>query len=131
MSTRRLVAYVYVRDEHGWPVRFGPHDDVPDWAAEQIRNPHAWASEQPGAAPGSPPAGAAATPPPADTTAPTSAGQAPATPTTSTEPPPRAGKGSGTAAWAAYARGNGVQVGPQDSREDIIAALEAAGIRTD
>lgn len=42
--------------------------------------------------------------------------------------PPRSGKGSGAPAWAAYAGDNGVDVDPDASRDDIIAALEAASV---
>lgn len=42
--------------------------------------------------------------------------------------PPRAGKGSGKEAWAAYAEANGVEVDADASRDDIIAACEAAGV---
>lgn len=43
-------------------------------------------------------------------------------------PPPHAGKGSGTKAWAAYAEENGVSVEEDASRDDIIAACEEAGV---
>lgn len=42
-------------------------------------------------------------------------------------PPPKAGLGSGTQAWAAYAERLGVDVHDDASREDIQAALVAAG----
>lgn len=44
--------------------------------------------------------------------------------------PPRGGTGSGVADWAAYAQANGVEVAEGTSRDDIIAALDAAGIAT-
>lgn len=43
-------------------------------------------------------------------------------------PPPRSGKGSGRDAWVYFAEANGVSVGEDDSREEIIATLEAQGI---
>jgi hypothetical protein len=43
-------------------------------------------------------------------------------------PPPRAGAGSGRDAWAEYARANEFDVAGDAKREDIIDALEAAGI---
>lgn len=43
-------------------------------------------------------------------------------------PPPRAGAGSGRDAWADYARANEFDVAGDAKREDIIDALEAAGI---
>lgn len=44
--------------------------------------------------------------------------------------PPKGGAGSSTEAWAAYAAGK-VEVGPDATRDDIIAALEAAGVPTE
>lgn len=40
--------------------------------------------------------------------------------------PPRAGRGSSREAWAAYAATVGVTVGADDTRDDIIAAVDAA-----
>lgn len=51
---------------------------------------------------------------------------APATPTDPDAAPPKAGAGSGKAAWAAYADRLGVEFDPDDGRDDIIAAVEAA-----
>lgn len=42
--------------------------------------------------------------------------------------PPRSGKGSGRDEWAAYAAAHGVDVEDGQSRDDIVAALEAAGV---
>lgn len=42
--------------------------------------------------------------------------------------PPRAGKGSSRDAWALFAANHGVQVGDDDTRDDIIAALADAGV---
>lgn len=39
--------------------------------------------------------------------------------------PPRSGKGSGKAAWKAYAESLGVTVGEDDDRDTIIAAVDA------
>lgn len=47
------------------------------------------------------------------------------------EPPPRSGTGSGKAAWATYAGRHGVDVPDDAGRDDIIAALENAGVRTE
>lgn len=41
-------------------------------------------------------------------------------------PPPKTGKGSGKAAWKAYADRLGVAVDSNASRDDIIAAVDAA-----
>lgn len=46
------------------------------------------------------------------------------------EPPPKSGTGSGKAAWSAYARSHGVEVPEGADRDDIIAALDAAEVRT-
>ncbi|HWU21556.1 MAG TPA: hypothetical protein VN088_08525 [Nocardioides sp.] len=45
--------------------------------------------------------------------------------------PPRSGRGSGTEAWASYAASNGVAVEDGASRDDIIAALDEAGVPTE
>lgn len=45
--------------------------------------------------------------------------------------PPKSGAGSGREEWAAYAAERGVQVEADDSRDDIIAAVEAAPVPTD
>lgn len=42
--------------------------------------------------------------------------------------PPRHGRGSSKEAWAKFASEHGVFVGEDDSRDDIIAALESAGV---
>jgi hypothetical protein len=47
------------------------------------------------------------------------------------DPPPRAGKGSGTTVWADYARRHGVDVPDDADRGEIIDALDAAGVRTE
>lgn len=45
--------------------------------------------------------------------------------------PPKSGTGSGRAAWASYAQDNGLAFDNSSSRDDIIAALAAAGIPTE
>lgn len=45
-------------------------------------------------------------------------------------PPPKGGPGSGREAWAAYATGK-VEVSAEMSRDDIVAALTAAGVPTE
>jgi hypothetical protein len=62
-------------------------------------------------------------PDPADSSAPR---RTPADP-----PPPKTGHGAARSKWADYARANGVAVGDEASREDIIAACQAANVRTD
>lgn len=46
-------------------------------------------------------------------------------------PPPKDGKGSGKAAWVEYAAASDVAVDKEATRDDIIAALDAAGIPTE
>lgn len=52
----RLAAFVYVNDERGTVRRFGPDDEVPDWAAAKITNPKAWAEQPEPQAPSGAPA---------------------------------------------------------------------------
>lgn len=47
------------------------------------------------------------------------------------EPPPRSGTGSGAAAWRAYAQLMGVDVADNAKQGEVIAALEAADVRTE
>lgn len=78
-------------------VVYAPGDEVPAHHAVLITNPKAWEG---GVLPAAeiPVAGPAA--------------------------PPRAGKGSGRDEWAAYAAELGLAVGPDASRDDIIAAVD-------
>lgn len=104
---RKLAAYVHVVDSDARrSVAFGPDDDVPSWAAKQITNPKAWAGS--------------------DTETPEPTADA-----TAGEPPPKAGRGSNREAWVAYAQASGVQVDDDASRDDVVAALDAAGVRTE
>lgn len=43
-------------------------------------------------------------------------------------PPPQGGPGSGLKAWLAYAEKHGVAVDSEWSRDDVIEALEKAGV---
>lgn len=45
--------------------------------------------------------------------------------------PPKAGPGSGAPKWREFAAASGHPVDESMSRDDVIAALEAAGIRTE
>lgn len=112
MSGKQLVAHVHVRDLAGRAVAFGPGDGVPTWARKQISNPKAWGEGEPAE--------------PAPTSPPTSAGDGEGE--GSLEAPPRSGKGSGVEAWRAFAERKGVDVDQDASREDVIAACEAAGV---
>jgi hypothetical protein len=50
---------------------------------------------------------------------------------TDSEIPPKGGAGSGKEAWADYAKANGVDVPDDATRDDIIAALDKAGVPTE
>lgn len=89
-----------------WVV-YGPDDEVPAEHAALITNPKAWDS---------------------GTDSPPAASEPVAT---STGAPPKAGKGSSREAWVEFAEARGVHVDGEDKREDIIAAVEAAGIDTE
>ncbi|RPK74461.1 hypothetical protein [Streptomyces sp. ADI95-17] len=79
-------------------VAYGPGDDVPPEAARRI-GAHAWAGEDQD-----------------------DGDQAPRL----SNAPPRSGRGSGVEAWRQYAEQHNVEVAADASREDIIAACEAA-----
>jgi len=97
--TARLVRFVHVDG-----MVFGPGDDVPPGIAAKITNPKAWVG-------GEVPTGHA----PAGTSP---GGEVPE--------PPRSGPGSSKAAWVEYAAARGVNVADDASREDVIAAVDAA-----
>lgn len=95
---RRLVATVVLRDPVTFaPVVFGPGSDVPDWAAELMTNPEVWEGVPVTVAP-SPPGGE----------------------------PPRSGRGASVKAWRRHAESLGLEVPDGASREEIIAAVDAA-----
>lgn len=45
--------------------------------------------------------------------------------------PPKSGRGSSDDAWRTYAGNNGVEVADDAKRDDIIAALNEAGVPTE
>jgi hypothetical protein len=95
---RRLVATVVLRDPVTLaPVTLGPGDDVPGWAAALITNPEVWEGEA--VVSSSPPVGGE---------------------------PPRSGRGASAKAWRRYAESVGVVAPEGASREEIIAAVDAA-----
>lgn len=108
--TRRLSAYVHVRGADGGMVAFGPDDDVPGWAAEQIKNPKAWADDDDVVV----------------VDAPSGDGPDVGGGEDDDERPPRSGKGSSLEAWRQYATDHGVAVPDDASRDDIIEAVEAS-----
>ncbi|EST22776.1 hypothetical protein [Streptomyces niveus] len=100
---KRLIAYVHVGG-----VAYGPNDEVPPDVAKRIGD-HAWTDvteveddldDQDDAGGGSP----------------------------ESDPPPRSGRGSGVEAWRTFAEQHDVEVAADASREDIVAACEAAGV---
>jgi hypothetical protein len=118
---RRLSGYVHVGGR-----MYGPDDDVPSDVAARITNPKAWAEpmdvEGPPLLGSSTLAGAGGEPDPVETKR--GPGESPKVPN-------RGGPGSGRDAWAAYAAAHSVEVAEGMSRDDIIAALDAAGISTE
>jgi hypothetical protein len=97
--TRRLIAYVHVDG-----VAYGPDSKVPADVAKKIGD-HAWTDADE----------------PAGDEQPTGGGQS-----AGDEAPPRSGRGSGVDAWRAFADQHDLDVAADASREDIIAAAEAA-----
>jgi hypothetical protein len=89
-----LIANVVVGDVWYGPA-YGNADDVPAEVARQIPNPKAWHD-----------------------------GELPDGPTVSGAEPPRHGRGSGVAAWRAYAEGQGIEVRDDADRDDIVALVD-------
>lgn len=79
---------------------YGPGDEVPPEVAKRI-GAHAWADGDQGD------------------------GDEPPAPS---EAPPRSGRGSGVEAWRTFAEAHGVDTADEMSRDDVIAACEAAGV---
>lgn len=101
----KLVSYVYVDNDRGVSEAFGPDDEVPRWAAEKMGAHCFEGGEHPvtGEEDESAEAG----------------------------PPPKSGRGSSAEAWAKFAEAKGVTVDDAGSREQIIDALEKAGVPTE
>ncbi|MFG2468722.1 hypothetical protein ACGFXB_25150 [Streptomyces canus] len=107
MAGRRLKTFVHVGG-----TAYGPDDDVPAEVAEQIGD-HAWADDSDES--GDEPDRVGFVDPNARRA-------------TTGEAPPRSGRGSGVDAWRAFAEQHELDVAPDASREDIIAAAEDAGL---
>jgi hypothetical protein len=130
----RLTGWTAVRDDDGVTHSFGPDSDVPEWAAKRITNPKLWEgdrdddsddSDDPGTAGGSDPADDGAGSGQGSTDGGDGGQNLP-------EPPPKGGKGSGLEEWLIYASYFPQVSLPEDaSREDVIDALDAEGIRTE
>ncbi|MEV8349055.1 hypothetical protein ACFVTT_15640 [Streptomyces niveus] len=99
--SRRLIAYVHVDG-----VAYGPGDEIPAAVLRQIGD-HAFADAEVDDAD-------------QDDNGDGSGGDV--------EAPPRSGRGSGVEAWRKFAEQHDVEVAPDASREDIIAACEAAEV---
>ncbi|WP_433568055.1 hypothetical protein ACQP1O_43205 (plasmid) [Nocardia sp. CA-151230] len=102
----RLNTTVHVlKDDHSHAV-FEAGDEVPAWAVARITNPNVWDE------------------PPTD-------GEGDDAQETVTDPdaaPAKAGPGATRQAWADYAEHRGVAVAEEWKRDDIIAAMENAGL---
>lgn len=137
MGGRKLNTFVHVVEigpdgkQTGQAGMFGPDDTLPDWAEASITNPKVWADDSPTPLPRREPA-PVVTAPAATGQAPAEGeGQGPVAGGGAVKVPPRGGAGSGREDWAAYATANGLEVtDDMKSRDDIIAALDAAGIAT-
>jgi len=131
MSGPKLATYVHVADERDQMHVFGPDDTVPAWAAKKITNPDAWEGGKVPTAQEDPAAELARL---EARIAELKAGSEsePTTPVVDPDgPPPKGGAGSGAPAWREYAAKRKVEVSADVSREDVWAALEAAGIPTE
>lgn len=109
----RLIARVILDG-----VFVGP-GEVPPEVAALITNPAAWEGGQVPAMQSAPDSPAPEVPEPDGPGAPPM------------DPPPKAGRGSSVEAWAAYAAANGVEVPADAKRDDIVAALAAAGVKVE
>ncbi|SDD58981.1 hypothetical protein SAMN04488581_2609 [Mycolicibacterium neoaurum] len=98
MATNKSEYTVYLTDTDGSVVAVKPGDGIPTWA--KITNPYVLGAEESGEQADEPVTG----------------------------PPPRAGKGSGESAWRKYAEDNGVDVSQVEGRDDIINAVDKAGV---
>ncbi|MEU4570837.1 hypothetical protein [Micromonospora sp. NPDC023956] len=118
----RMFVTVHERDGDGNPTgrsgTFGPDDSLPGWAQAGITNPDVW-EDGPAAEPGPPRPSAGGDDP------------APGGGRAGDGPPPKGGPGSDADAWREYAASKGVEVPAGAKRPAIIAALEAAGVRTE
>lgn len=137
-GARELVAYVHVADDQQQMHVYGPGDEVPDWAAARITNPKAWKDGDPPKVTGADGEVQRLREQLAEAEARAAAAEARLAGGPVEDggggdgeaPPPRSGPGSGAPAWREYAARNGVEVAPDESRDDVIAALDAAKVRT-
>lgn len=104
MASNKSEYTVYLTDSDGAVVAVKPGGDIPSWA--KVTNPYVLGT-------GSEESVADAPEEVADTPA---------------GPPPKAGKGSGEAAWRSYAEDKGVDVSGAEGRDDIIDLIDKAGV---
>ncbi|WBB73241.1 hypothetical protein O7602_26735 [Micromonospora sp. WMMD1128] len=129
MSGLRLATYVHVADEHDQMHVFGPDSAVPAWAAKKITNPDAWVGGKVPSAIEEPQEEAARLRARLAELEAQTVGGGEEPPRDG--PPPKGGPGSGAPAWREYAASKQVEVPADASREIVVAALEAAGVRTE
>lgn len=121
---RRLNTFVHVHQD-GESFAFGPGETIPGALAELITNPDVWDDE---------PETVAVAATVVSTSTVSSDASSDETVDDDPEPggiPPKSGKGSGVPAWRAYADANGFETDDDVTRDEIIAALTAAGIPTE
>lgn len=145
MGAPRLSTFVHVvemvtndqgKQEPGRSGVFGPGDSLPDWAVAAISNPDVWDGDPP-ARPESSASGESREQKRArllaqlaelgDDDGADGGGSGKGT----DGPPPKGGPGSGAPAWREYAASKQVEVPADASREDVIAALDEAGVPTE
>jgi hypothetical protein len=99
-----LAAYTYAVDDTAAVHWFKPGDTPPAWALPQLSNPKVWQD-----------------------------GDVPSADESTDTPPPKGGPGSGVDKWIAYAESKGVTLTDEQrkSREDVMAALDAASVPTE
>lgn len=110
---------------------FRPGDDVPAWAREVITNPTAWDGGDTADSTPEPPK----QPEPLKDPEPPKEPEPPSNPAgdgtgddpkDAIEEPPRAGRGSSLEAWQGYADALGIEYANDATRDDIVAAVDAA-----
>lgn len=146
MGNPRLSTFVHVvemvtndqgKQEPGRDGMFGPGDSLPDWAVAAISNPDVWDGDPPPRTEASAPGEsreqkrARLLAQLAELGDDDGAGGGDSGQGGQDGPPPRGGAGSGAPAWRVYAERNGVEVADGASRDEIVAALDAAGVRTE
>lgn len=119
---RKLTAGVVVRHPGSGVVVFLPEgSELPEWAESRVGD-HVLTAE-------------AATTRSNDTSepelTPAQTNTFAATQAVNSVPPPKAGPGSSRARWVEYAAAYGIAVTDDETRDEIIAACEAAGVPTD